>query len=341
MNLHAAAVVLAFALAAAPAVPPPEDSVLLTPELRAGVDRGIAFLAAHQNRDGSFGLGSRDRDAHVGVTAIAGLALLAGGHVPGGADPLGAAARRAIEAVVAATDAKTGLIVTERTRSQPMYSHAFGTLLLAEASGMTGDADLGPPLRRAIDLIVASQNAEGGWRYYPGSKDADLSVSVCQVMALRAARNAGVAVPIETIERASAYVVACFDARDRAFRYQAGRGHVSFHLTAAAVTALNGLGLASRPEIESAFPTIAASFPGGSKKVAGHFLYGQYYALQAAYFRGDETFRPWYARVRDRLLAEQRPDGAFDEAAVGDLYGTAMALVILQLPYHFLPILTR
>jgi hypothetical protein len=142
-------------------------------------------------------------------------------------------------------------------------------------------------------------------------------------------------------------VIACFDPSERAFRYQAGRGHASFHLTAAAIVALHGLGLGARPEIEAAFPTVAESFPGGPKKIAGHFLYGQFYALQAAYFRDATkvadaaTFSPWYARVRDKLLAEQRADGAIDEPAIGDLYGTAMGLVVLELPYHFLPILTR
>jgi len=337
--MHSTSITLVAALSIA--APFGDDAALVTRELREGVDRGLAFLVKHQNRDGSFGVGAKDPDAHVGVTALAGLALLAGGHLPDEKGDLGTATRRAIEAIAAATDATTGLVVTERTKSQPMYSHAFATLFLAEAYGMTGDADLGPPLRRAVDLIVASQNPEGGWRYYPGSKDADLSVTACQATALRAARNAGVAVPYETIERAAAYVIACFDPGERAFRYQAARGHASFHLTAAAITALHGLGYGSRPEIEAAFPTIGQSFPGGPKKIAGHFLYGQYYALQAAHFRDRETFAPWYSRVRDKILAEQRADGAIDEPAIGDLFGTAMGLIVLELPYHFLPILTR
>ncbi|MBI1851156.1 MAG: terpene cyclase/mutase family protein [Planctomycetes bacterium] len=320
---------------------PAGDSLgpLLTPELRTGVDRGLGFLVEKQNRDGSFGIDSRDRDTHIGVTALAGIALLAGGYVPG-SGPFGVESRRTIQSVVGALDAKTGLIATERTLSQPMYSHAFATLYLAEAYGMTGEEDLGPPLRRAVDLIVSSQNAEGGWRYYPGSRDADLSVTACQIAALRAARNAGVAVPIDVIERAASYVIRCRN-DDGSFRYQVDRGHSSFHLTVAALTALYGLGLGERPEVEAAFGFLAPYFPAGQKRLSGHFLYGQYYAMQAAYLHGGDTFPIWYVRVRDRLLGLQRKDGAFDEPAVGDLYGTAMALIILQIPDHFLPILTR
>ena len=45
-------------------------------------------------------------------------------------------------------------------------------------------------LTRAVQLIIETQNAEGGWRYHPHRADADLSVTICQIMALRAARNA-------------------------------------------------------------------------------------------------------------------------------------------------------
>ena len=326
-----------------------------TAELHEAVDRGFAFLAAQQNRDGSFGTDDEDRAPHIGVTALAGLAHLAAGHLPG-RGPEGRASERTLEAVLAAMNPESGLIVTDRTLSQPMYSHAFATLYLAQAYGVTREERVGAALRRAVDRIVASQNPEGGWRYFPGSTDADLSVTACQISALRAARNAGVAIPPETIDRALAYVLAC-RRPDGSFRYQVSFGHASFHLSAAAVTALHQLGLGDRAEAEAGFEWIGAFFPAGEKPVRGHFLYGQLYALQAAYYEsadapaapgaspsGDpraDTFDRWAVRVRDHLLERQREDGAFDEPPVGDLYGTAMALLVLQLPRHSLPILIR
>ena len=66
-----------------------------------------------------------------------------------------------------------------------MYEHGFATLFLAEVYGMSPRDDLRDKLTRAIDLIVRTQNSEGGWRYQPRREDADLSVTICQVMALR------------------------------------------------------------------------------------------------------------------------------------------------------------
>ena len=59
----------------------------------------------------------------------------------------------------------------------------------------------------AVQLIVNSQNKEGGWRYEPDGKEADISVTVCQIMALRAARNCGIAVPKPTVDQCVKYVL--------------------------------------------------------------------------------------------------------------------------------------
>lgn len=312
---------------------------ILTPELRAAVDRGLDFLESMQNPDGSFGTDARDREAHIGVTALAGLAFLAGGHQPG-RGPRGKASARCLEAVLSALDAESGLIVTQRTYASPMYSHAFAALYLAEVYGASRRADVGLALRRAIDAIVAAQNPGGGWRYYPGSKDADLSVTACQINALKAARNAGIAVPRETLDRARAYVLACRNPNG-SFRYQVEYGQSTFHLTAAAVTCLQHLGEDDAEVIDAAFSWLQTYFPAGEKPVRGHFHYGQYYALQAAALRAPEIFATWSVRLRDRLLEQQAESGAFAEATVGEIYGTAMSLILLQLPFHYLPVLIR
>src|SRR5207253_2472414 len=105
----------------------------------------------------------------------------------------------------------------------PMYGHGFATLFLGEVYGMTHERKLRErlrdKLRLALELICKSQNREGGWRYHPHSHDADLSVTVCQIMALRSARNAGFAVPVEVVDRCTAYVKRCQDKRGGWFRY--------------------------------------------------------------------------------------------------------------------------
>ena len=101
----------------------------------------------------------------------------------------------------------TGFIaVAAASTHGPMYSHGFGTLFLAEAYGMTHRADIREKLQKAVRLIIDTQNTEGGWRYQPAPRDADLSVTICQINALRAARNAGLYVPKDTVEACIRYV---------------------------------------------------------------------------------------------------------------------------------------
>ena len=73
-----------------------------------------------------------------------------------------------------------------------MYAHGFATLYLAECYGMSPRPRLRRSLQAALDLIFRAQNNEGGWRYTPAPDDADISVTVCQIKAIRAAYNVGI-----------------------------------------------------------------------------------------------------------------------------------------------------
>jgi len=96
---------------------------------------------------------------------------------------------------------------------ESMYNHGFATLALAEAYGTVDNDKIGPALQKAVDLLLTSQenNPRGGWRYSPESTSADTTVSGAQLMALLAARNAGIEVPDKAIERALQYMKSCQD----------------------------------------------------------------------------------------------------------------------------------
>src|SRR5262249_25746583 len=123
----------------------------------------------------------------------------------------------------------------------PMYGHGFATLFLAEAHGMVYERNLRQQLRgtlqRAVQLILRSQNAEGGWRYDPFPREADISVTICQIMALRAASNAGIFVPRAAVDACIRYVQDCQDLRHDVggFRYMRQGGPTGFARTAAGV----------------------------------------------------------------------------------------------------------
>src|SRR5262249_25393325 len=135
----------------------------------------------------------------------------------------------------------------------PMYSHGFGTLFLGEVCGMVADPQVRDRVRtmlgKAVEVILKAQNHEGGWRYNHRPSDADISATVCQMMALRSAKTAGVYAPAEAAERCVKYVKKC-QSGDGSFVYQASNPRFAFPgnsggfaRTAAGVSALYSAGI--------------------------------------------------------------------------------------------------
>src|SRR5262249_20265965 len=156
--------------------------------------------------------GTLQYHGNVAITSLAALAMMAGGHQPG-RGTYGDVVTRALRYVLEQDDGRGYLVSRSGVSHGPMYGHGFGTLFLAEVHGMVRERELRERLRdtlkRAVKLIVDHQNREGGWRYKPEDSDADVSVTICQIMALRAARNAGYYVPKSTVERCIGYVKRC------------------------------------------------------------------------------------------------------------------------------------
>jgi len=181
---------------------------------RDSVERGLAWLARAQNEDGSFGRGRMSENA--GIVSLCALAFMADGSVPG-RGRYGAAVERALEYVLKHVT-ESGLVTSDGNNG-PMYGHGFATLFLGEIYGMSpDDVRVRDALVRAVRLIENSQNGEGGWRYNPVPDDADVSVTICQVMALRSARNAGIRIPKDVVDGAVRYVRECQNP-DGGFRY--------------------------------------------------------------------------------------------------------------------------
>jgi hypothetical protein len=330
--------------------------------------RGLEALARFQNRDGSWtaDIGYKlnlDFEVqisdvpHVGVSALAGIAFLAGGHAPG-QGPYG----RTVEATLRyllSTIQEDGYFSQHESR---MYEHAFAALFLAEVHGMEPSERTGEPLQRAVDLIVRSQNRLGGWRYQPFQEDADLSVTVCQVMALRASNNVGIRVPRSTIERAIQYVRSSavreetpypflpgglpFKNEKGSFRYQDQPGaRSSFPLTAAGVTTLYGAGVYADEDLRMGLDYLLRNQETLSRNFPRHYFYyyGHYYAVQAMFFAGGRYWEAYYPKIRDELVRDQRPDGTWanDTGGPGTAFATAVATILLEVPFRYLPILQR
>ena len=197
---------------------------MITPQTERAIKSGLSWLSQQQNADGSFG--SVTYRGNIAVTSLSGLAFMAAGSSPG-RGPYGAQVDKALAYVMENTSPAGFIAVAASTTHGPMYSHGFGTLFLAEAYGMTHRPAIREKLQKAVQLIVDSQNNEGGWRYQPIRRDADLSVTICQINALRAARNAGIFVPKETVDNCIKYVKLSQNP-DGGFRYMLTGGASAF-----------------------------------------------------------------------------------------------------------------
>ena len=67
-----------------------------------------------------------------------------------------------------------------------------------------------------------------------------------------------------------------------------------------------------------------------------------YYAVQAmwhAQIQKPSYWNSWFPAIRDELLDQKMaPDGTWHDAKVGSEFATAMACIILQIPYNYLPV---
>lgn len=308
----------------------------LNPDSRQAIRKGLSWLAASQANDGSFG-GMSNYGKHVGLTALAGMAFMSDGNMPG-RGTYGQNVDGCVRFVLSCSS-ESGLLAAE-TSHGPMYGHGFATLFLAEIYGMSNQPGLDEALHKSVRLIINTQNHQGGWRYQPVRNDADISVTICQVMALRAARNVGLHVPKSTIDAAIEYVRQSQN-DDGGFRYMLNSGSSAFARSAAGVSALLYAGVYRDDAVERGLEYLMQFLPSQSvDRNLGHFLYGHYYAAQAMYLSGSDLWSQWYPSIRDELLEAQQPEG-FWRGQAGNEYGSAMALIILQMPNRLLPIFQK
>lgn len=224
-----------------------------------------------------------------------------------------------------------------------MYGHGFAMLFLSQAYGMEEDLErqrrIRVALERGIVLTSKSQSNDGGWLYTPDSNGDEGSVTVTQVQALRGCRNAGILVPKETIDKAIKYIE----------RSQNPDGGISYSvrsrgsrpaITAAACAVLYNAGQYDSPMATKAFeyawkhckPTVSND---------GHYFYTQLYMSQASWQKGDKVWGEYYPAIQRVLLRTQQGNGSWNGDGVGLVYGTSLALLMLQIPFNHLPILSR
>jgi hypothetical protein len=318
------------------------------PKADAAIRRALDFLRSSQKPDGAWESGGFGKA--TSITSLSVMAYLASGHLPGEPGPYRETIERGVRYVL--NNQKPNGLLVSNTSHGPMYCHGISTLMLAEVAGMTPDSALGSDVRaalaKAVDLIVKAQdvkkdsNNAGGWRYQPSSPDSDISVTGWQVMALRAAKSAGCAVPSLPIDRAVDYVKRCAVKKGGGFSYQPGQGPNNPR-TGTGILALEICGEHLTGEAVAGAEYLLKHPPRWSSE---YFFYEAYYCSQATFQVGDKYYEAYVPKLTSVLLQHQDKDGSWlsgdgNDRSGGRNYCTAMAVLALTVEYRYLPIYQR
>ena len=288
--------------------------------------RGLQYLVRTQSQDGSWPDSTYGKEP--AVVGLAVVSMLAHGDDPN-VGPYSQSIRRGLDYILKQVNKKTGYI------GRSMYNHGFATLALAEAYGAVDDAQLGPALQQAVRLILTSQasNPLGAWRYSPESTDADTTVSGAQMVALFAARAAGIAVPEDAIQKALKFFASCQTP-------EGGYGYMSPSSPNGARTAIGCLVLALAKEKNSKAFRSAFDFLQKATPDMSYQQYFLYYASQAFFHASPQAWQVWNRKNIEGLRASQAADGSW-EGQFGQTFSTAASLLSLALNYRYLPIYER
>lgn len=306
-----------------------QDEDVIPPELDRVYVKGMQYLVKTQSADGSWAGQYGNQPA---VVALSLLSILAHGEDPN-SGPYHATIHRCIEFLLASQNAETGFIGGSMNS---MYNHGFATLALAESYGQVQDPRLGPALQKAVDLILTAQshNPSGAWRYSPESNDADTTVSGAQMVALFAARNAGIGVSEDAINKGVKFFVSC-QTPDGGIGYAGPGGPNGVRTSIGALI----FSLAKQEKGGPYHGAVGFLKAGGGDQGPYHEYY-LYYASQAMFRGGPSTFDAWNAENVKLLTHTQIEDGSWN-GQLGPTFSTATSLLSLALNYRLLPIYER
>jgi hypothetical protein len=324
-----------------------ERPPLVTPRAEKAIKKGLNWLKGKQNADGSWSPGGGGYGHYAtSMTALSGMALMGSGSTTT-RGPYAKQVARSVDYLLNKCTRSDGVICAPSDRGRSMYGHGFATMYLAVVYGMEQDLSrqrkIKKALKKAIRLTSKSQSFRGGWYYSPESSADEGSVTVTQVQALRACRNAGLTVPKKTIKKAIEYIEKS-RCPDGGIAYSVGGGGSRPPITAAAVAVLYNAGKYDSPMAKKAlkYCKTKIAIGDGSRNGGwmGHYYYAHLYYSQAMYQSGGKNWKWYYPKISKALLSKQSGDGSW-QGSVGKVYCTALGLTILQLPYENIPLYGR
>lgn len=328
--------------------PPAAGPVEVTPVIERAIERALQFLAKQQGPDGSYGVDRYDRSTYpTAISSMVGLAFLASGSTPT-RGPYAVELQRITSYIltqcVRSRGSTAGYLTNDRAyEERPTYCHAFAMTYLSQVYPLETDRNrrenIKSVLTRAIELSALTQTHEGGWGYAPNYREDEGTLVVTQLQALRACRDAGFYVPKKVIDDGVEFIEKSTNPNG-SVRYRIDSRQIRPGVSCAAIVALWNAGRYEDPLLHRirgyVDRHVRASWSSGH-----HQEYVLYYHAQARFVLGGPEWLEFYREATSILVSEQRSDGSFEGSDGGDLFGTAVAALVLQVPYNRLSVYQR
>jgi hypothetical protein len=330
--------------------PPPPRPDGVTPAVEKTIEKGFKYLASIREKNGQQCFwGARPGEAEMG------LAFLAHGDTPTRGEY--ADVVDGITEYLLSTAGSSGLFSSgdenepgSRKGPRPMYGHAFAMTFLAQVYGQEADAArrdrIRDALKKGVELTKRSQSEDGGWGYQPNYFEDEGTLTVTQLQSLRSCRDSGILVSKSVIDKGVRYLEESSDENGQV-RYRVRSDEYRPGCTCAAVVALWNAGQYDSPRLKKIQDWVNRYIQhqwDNSSRRAEHPEYVEYYLAQAKWIMGGQIWADFYKVASADFVRIQDQDGHWDssdERHYGTTYATAIALIVLQLPYNRLPVYQR
>jgi len=310
------------------------------------VELGLRWIAQHQREDGSWRFNlkecpcqgqCRDSGKKESTTAATGLALLAflGAGYTHQTGPYQEEVQNGIDYLISRIR-KTyfGGNLAEGS----MYAQGIATLALSEALAMTEDESLVKHVQSTMDYIITAQHSKGGWRYQPG-EPGDMTVTGWQIMALKSCELSKFVVPESTWDKANLFMSSVSESGGL-YGYQDAKPQPTTTAIGLLIKMYQGSGR-NAAGLSRGIDYMNRRGPSDTN------IYFDYYATLVLHHYGGERWEQWNEPMRDFLIKSQstkrHETGSWHFRdkhgnVGGRLYSTAMAIMILEVYYRYLPL---
>ena len=301
------------------------------------VQRGLAWLAAHQDVDGRWdcdgfmkhddpafktcnGAGNSVHD--IGVTGLALLAFL-GENNTMRQGLYKENVRRGVLWLKSQQDPTSGLFGS-RISHDYIYDHAIAAYAMCEAYGLSSYRLLRKPAQLSINYLESHRNAYSVWRYQPRDLDNDISVTGWAVMAYKSAKYFNLMVNEDAMKYAAAFLDEVSSPTGAHGYQRAGescsrkQGEHEVKFPANKSQALTAVGLfcriflgqdpRERPIMDNAAKLLNRTPPTWNEQDGSIDHYYWYYATYALFQMGGTPWAKWQKKLERAVGPNQHSD---------------------------------